>query len=267
MKTATIGCTTRPFNAIPYEEAFDLIAAAGYTDVALFANAGVLPIRSDSSREEVVTVRTAARQSGLVPSMVLGRTHLKDGVNEALIQYRKLIERAAEVGANWLLDLGTGDEALYEVYFQLMSQAAPYAQEAGLQITMKPHGGISLTTEDLLKAVQRVDHPAFAISYDPGNIIYYTAGKRMPGEDIAALKSLVSTLIIKDCTLREGKPDVLVTPGDGLVNFATVWRNLVAGGFVGPAYVECVAPGSVEQITRNITYALGFMRGIMVGPE
>ncbi len=33
---------------------------------------------------------------------------------------------------------------------------------------------------------------------------------------------VVTTAIIKDCLLRDGKPDVLITPGEGLVEMAFV---------------------------------------------
>ncbi len=257
-----LGCTTRPYNELGCEEALVRIARAGYAHAALFAHRGVLPVRSDCTAAEMAQLRRAAADAGVVPSMVLGRTQLDGGVDHAVADYRRLIDRVADLGAGWLLDLGTGKEALYEVYFELMRQVAPYAQEAGVHITMKPHGGISLTTEHLLEAVRRVDHPAFAISYDPGNIIYYTAGERHPGDDIADIAPRVSTLIVKDCVVEGGKPDVMVTPGRGLVDFALVWRRLREGGFSGPSYVECVAPGEGAQVDRDLTHTLGFMRGI-----
>ena len=45
----TIGCTSRPYNMLSYNEAYSRIAAAGYTEVAVFANEGQMPVRSDSS--------------------------------------------------------------------------------------------------------------------------------------------------------------------------------------------------------------------------
>ena len=38
-------------------------------------------------------------------------------------------------------------------YFELMRRVAPHAEEAGVGISMKPHGGISLTTEHLQAAL------------------------------------------------------------------------------------------------------------------
>ena len=56
----TIGCTTRPYNGLSYTDAFGRIARAGYTDVAVFANEGQVPVRSDSTATEVAAVKKAA---------------------------------------------------------------------------------------------------------------------------------------------------------------------------------------------------------------
>lgn len=257
-----IGCTSRPFNKLGYAEAYARIGAAGYTDLAVFANEGEIPVGADSSRDEVAAVRTAAANAGLSPSMLLGRTKLNEGLELAVDNYRRLIDNAAELGARWLLDLGTGNEAHYEIYYELMRQVAPHAGEAGIGISMKPHGGISLTSEHLLDACAQVDHPAFAICYDPGNIIYYTSGASRPENDMDEVAPRVSTAIVKDCIIAGGKPDVMVTPGDGLVDFAAVLEILNRAGFNGPYYVECVGGVEVDRINRDLAFTLGYIKGI-----
>ena len=60
----------------------------------------------------------------------------------------------------------------------------PHAEECGVKVVLKPHGGITLNVDDLLKAHDRVDNPSFGICYDPGNIVYYTKGQLRPEMDI-----------------------------------------------------------------------------------
>ena len=102
------GCTTRPYNMLTCQEAFAHIARAGYTDVAIFANAGQVPVSAESTSEEVAAVREAASDASVSPSMVLARTHLDLGVDGAIQDYCRLIDRAAEVGARWI-DSKSGD--------------------------------------------------------------------------------------------------------------------------------------------------------------
>ena len=259
----TIGCTTRPYSSLTFAEACDHIASAGYTDVAVFANAGQTPVRSDSPKAEIAATRSTAADVGLTPSMLIGGTKLNLGLEAAVEDYKRLIDNTAELGTKWLLDCGTGNEAHYADYFELMRQAAPHAASAGVNITMKPHGGISLTVQDLLEADGKVNHPAFGICYDPGNIIYYTKGELRPETDVALAAPKVTTVIIKDCVVEDGTPDVMVTPGEGLVDFQRVLGGLAAGGFDGPLYVECVGGKALDEINKNVTSTLKFVRDIL----
>ena len=259
----TIGCTTRPYAGLSYEEAFARIAEAGYTDVAVFASQKAVPVRSESTPEEVAAVRKAAADAGVAPSMLIGRTQLNLGLDAAVADYRRLIDNAAALGTVWLLDCGTSKEEFFDDYFELMRQAAPHAEQAGVNITMKPHGGISLTAEHLITANEKVNHPAFGICYDPGNIIYYTVGEMRPETDVAEVAPIVTTGIIKDCVVEDGKSNVMVTAGDGLVDFYTVLSGLVGGGFDGPLYVECVGSTEVKAVDRDVAFTLGYTKGIL----
>ena len=259
----TIGCTTRPYGSLTFTEACEHIAAAGYTDVAVFANDGQVPVQADSTDAEIAETRKAASAAGLTPSMLIGSTKLNLGLEAAVDDYKRLINNAAALGTKWLLDCGTGNEAHYADYFELMRQAAPHAAKMGVNITMKPHGGISLTVQDLIDADAEVNHPAFGICYDPGNIIYYTKGDLRPETDVAIAAPKVSTTIIKDCVVEDGVPDVMVTPGEGLVDFETVLSGLVSGGFEGPLYVECVGGTAVDEINKNTKATLKFVSDIL----
>ena len=259
----TIGCTTRPYHKLSYREAFERIGAAGYSDVAVFASEGEVPVRSDSTADDVAAVRKAAADAGVAPSMLIGGTKLDLGLDGAVDDYKRLIDNAAALGTRWLLDCGTGKEEHFDSYFELMRQAAPHAEKAGVRITMKPHGGISLTADDLISAYEKVNHAAFGICFDPGNIIYYTKGDLRPETDVAEVAPKVTTGIIKDCVVEDGKSDVMVTAGDGLVDFYAVLSGLVGGGFDGPLYVECVGSDAPDAVDRDIAFTLGYTKGIL----
>ena len=120
-----------------------------------------------------------------------------------------------------------------------------------------------MTADNLIAAHDRVGHSAFGICFDPGNIIYYTKGTARPETDVARVAPLVTTAIIKDCLLRDGKPDVLITPGEGLVDFDAVLSGLVGGGFRGPLYVECVGGQTLDEIDRNVLATREFVEEIL----
>ncbi len=261
----TIGCTTRPYGQLSYIEAYSRIAEAGYSDVAVFANEGRVPVGPESSPAEVAAVRQAADAAGVVPSMLIGGTRLGGGLSAAVDDYKRLIDNAAALGTTWLLDCGTSNDAHFDDYFELMRQAAPHADQVGVKITMKPHGGISLTVSHLLGAHATVNHAAFGICFDPGNIIYYTKGDLRPETGVSEVAAVVTTGIIKDCTVIDGVPDVMVTPGDGLVDFHSVLSGLIGGGFEGPLYVECVGGKEPDEVDRDVAFTRGYVEGILTG--
>ena len=66
-----------------------------------------------------------------------------------------------------------------------------------------------------------------------------------------------------DCVVNDGVPDVMVTPGEGLVDFEKVLAGLVEGGFKGPLYVECVAGKELDEINKNVKSTLKFLNDIL----
>ena len=138
-----------------------------------------------------------------------------------------------------------------------------HAEIAGVGLTLKPHGGITLTIDDLIDAFDKVSHPAFGICYDPGNIIYYTKGELHPAPDIARIAPIVTTGIIKDCLVTDSVPDVMVTPGEGLVDFEKALGGLIEGSFRGLLYVECVAGKKLDEINKNVKSSRKFIGDIL----
>ena len=261
----TVGCTTRPYGKLSFPEACKQIAAAGYSDVAVFRCGDAVPVNSAVPPAAAKEAGRIARDAGLDPSMLIGRTQLNLGLEAAVDDYKTLIDRAADLGTTWLLDCGTGNEEHYELYYELMRQAAAHAQQAGIHITLKPHGGITLTGEGMLDAYEKVGHPAFGLCFDPGNIIYYTKGDLVPEVEVAKVADKVTTGIIKDCTVDKeaDKANVLVTPGEGLVDFPAVLAALTSKGFTGPLYVECVAGEELDEIDGNVRGTLPFVQNIV----
>ncbi len=196
-------------------------------------------------------------------SMLIGPTKLDLGLESAVDDYRRLIDNAAALGSKWLLGFGTSKEEQYEDYYEMLCKTVPHAGDVGVSITLKPHGGITLDADYLLEAVERVNHPAFGICMDPGNIIYYTKGAQRPETDVDRLAPKVNTGIIKDCSIMNDTPEVMVTPGEGLVDFERILGGLTNNGFRGPLYVECVGGTQIDEIDRNVKATRKFVEDIL----
>jgi len=108
-----------------------------------------------------------------------------------------------------------------------------------LGLSIKPHGGKNATGPECRKLIERVGHSNFRIWYDPGNIFYYSDGKLDPVDDVATVDGLVVGMSVKDFLPPK---EVLITPGQGRVNFSEVFARIRKGGFTsGPLVIECVA--------------------------
>jgi sugar phosphate isomerase/epimerase len=247
-----LGSTTRPWHTWSFDQACQAIAHAGYEEVSIYSNAGKIPLTSESTPTEIAETVAITKKYEIVPTMLLGSPRLDLSLDDAVADFIKLIDATSASGCPWVMNGGTENEALFDKYFEIMRQTAPYAEKKGVQILLKPHGGLGLTGRDLANAVEKVNNSAFRICYDPGNIIYYTKGKVRPEPDVDDVAEFVTFCIIKDCIIKEdGNPDVWILPGDGLVDFPVVLGKLVKAGFSGPLHVECLGGSELDDVNER----------------
>jgi len=243
-----IGCYTRPWAKYDYRVALDAIAEAGFKYAGLMTakSKNNLVISVETTLEEAEQVGREARKRGLkIPSVYGGGIPVNKSLEAGIEGLRKLIDNCAACGAGNLLMGGIGNEKLFKAYYKAIAECCDYAVEKGLGISVKPHGGLNATGPQCRKTIEMVNHKNFRIWYDPGNIYYYSDGKRDPVDDAATVDGLVVGMCIKD---YKHPKKVDLTPGTGMVDFPAVMARLKQGGFTGgPLVVECLDPGDLEQ--------------------
>ena len=205
-----------------------------------------LIISVDTSLEEARQVGHEVKQRGLkVPSVYGGGIPVNKSLKAGIKGMRKLIDNCVACGAKNLLMGGTGNKKLFKLYYKAIAECCDYAQEKGLGISIKPHGGLNATGPQCRKTIEMVGHRNFRIWYDPGNIFYYSDGKLNPIDDAATVDGLVVGMCIKD---YKHPKNVDVTPGTGQVDFPAVFARLKKGGFThGALMIECLDPGDVKK--------------------
>lgn len=247
-----VGCYTRPWDKHDYRLALDAIAEAGFKHAGLMSTsqkAGRLVISVDTTPEEAETIGREVSSRGMaIPSVYGGPIPVNQSLEAGIAGLKKLIDACVAAGAKSLLMGGMGRASLYETYYKAIGECCGYAAEKGLPITVKPHGGLNATGAQCRKCLETVGSKNFSLWYDPGNIYFYSDGKRNPVEDAATVDGLVTVgMCIKDFSMStEGgrvSKDVWVTPGTGMVNFPAVMANLKKGGFTGGDLV-------IETVTR-----------------
>jgi sugar phosphate isomerase/epimerase len=245
-----IGCFNRPWlgeKAIAwnYDTALDGIKAAGYKLTGMLTRTAKEPfIGSDATPEYLAELKQKIAARGLAVNM--GALRIKSVLPLAgqIKDTRQQIENGKTMGVEFLLTFGAKDAKEYEDYYKLMRDASAYAQERGLKVVLKPHGGASGAAEEIQRCLDKVNHPNFKIWFDAGNIIYYTG--KDPVEQLKPIAQQVTGFCAKDCA--EPKGSVFVEFGTGKVDFRAVFTELKMAGFNGPVMVECCALGDTPEI-------------------
>lgn len=255
-----IGIYTRPWDKYDYRVAFDAIADAGFEYAGLMTTKSDtrLVISVETTEKEAATVADELRQRKLkVPSVYGGRIPVHESVEAGVEGLKRLIDRCAVCGCKSLLMGGMPKEALYEPYYRAIASCCDYAAERGMTITVKPHGGLNATGPQCRKAVELVDNKNFGVWYDPGNIMYYSAGELNPVDDASSVAGLVMGMCVKD---YKHPKSVAVTPGTGRVDFPGVMATLREGGFTsGALVIECLEPGDLDHLLTEAKKARQFV--------
>jgi sugar phosphate isomerase/epimerase len=241
-----IGCFNRPWTKWSYDDTLDATKAAGYTITGLlsptkddvFTSANATPAYLAALKAKI-----AAR--GLKVNMTALRVKTALPLAEAIADTRQQITNGHTMGVEFALTFGEDKPERYAHYFKIMADAAAFAQERGIKLVMKPHGGGSGSSQEIVTAVKSVGHANFKIWYDAGNIIYYTG--KDPVAELEPILAHVTGFCAKDCAAP--KSDVMIQFGTGKVDFAAVFKKLKSGGFNGPIMVECCKIGATAAET------------------
>lgn len=243
-----IGCFNRPWTKWSYDEALDSIKAAGYSWTGLLT-----PTKTDvftgsaATPESLASLKQKLAARGLKANMCALRIKNELPLAGAIADTRKQIENAHTLGLQFALTFGEAKPERYAQYHRVMADAAAFAQERGVKLVMKPHGGGSGASDEILHALKAVGHPNFKIWYDAGNIIFYTG--KDPVAELEPIAQHVTGFCAKDCGAQKG--DVMIQFGTGKVDFAGVFKKLKSAGFNGPIMVECCKIGATPQETTD----------------
>jgi sugar phosphate isomerase/epimerase len=244
-----IGCFNRAWTQWSYDDALDGIKAAGYKLTGfLTGQRGEAFTSSAATPEYLDGLKKRIAQRGLGVNMTTIRFRPDAPLEENISDLRKQIENAARLELKFMLTFGVDKPAHYENFYRLMADAAAQGEKRGLQIVLKPHGGGSGASEEILRCLDKVTHANFKIWYDAGNIIYYTG--KDPLTELEPIARHVTGFCAKDCAAP--KAEVMSQFGTGKVDFKGVFAKLKAIGFNGPIMVEGIKVGvTAEETSAN----------------
>jgi sugar phosphate isomerase/epimerase len=259
-----VGCFTRPWADFDVLTCFDAVAKAGFHYLGLMTTApdNRLVISVSTQEKEALRIGREAKSRGLIILSVYGGGFpVEQSLETGIEGLRRLIALCAACGSKSLLLGGTEKAETFEAYYQAVARCCDEAMRQGIQLTVKPHGGLNATGPQCRKIIEKVGHRNFRLWYDPGNIFYYSDGQLDPVEDAASVDGLVSGMSVKD---YQPPKTVDVTPGSGLVNFKGVLTRLKKGGFKsGPLLIECLKRGDLVALHNEAVQARQFLEACL----
>ncbi len=256
-----IGCFNRPWAQWPFAETLKSVKAAGYGLTGLLTRTKMDPfIADDATPEYLEGLKGAIAASGVKAIMGALRSRHDVPLEQTTASLRKQIDNAAFLGLKSVMTFGIDNPEQFDHYFKAMADAAAHGQEKGVQVVMKPHGGSSGSSEEIIAAMKKVNHRNFSIWYDAGNIIYYTG--KDPIEELKPIVKYVTGFCAKDCGQPKG--DVMIQFGTGKVDFKGVFQVMKGAGFNGPIMVEGVAGGDTpEAVAANARANREFLEKVL----
>ena len=245
-----IGCFNRPWigdktRSWGYDTALDGIKAAGYKLTGMLTRTANEPfIGSDATPEYLAALKKKIAARGLKVNMGALRLKFDLPLDEMIKDTRRQIDNGKTMDVEFLLTFGANNPRKYEEYYKLMQDAAAYAQERGLKVVLKPHGGASGAAEEIMRCLDKVNHPNFKVWFDAGNILFYTG--KDPLDQLKPIAPQVTGFCAKDCEKQRGS--VWLQFGTGKIDFRALFAELKQTGFDGPIMVECCALGDTPEI-------------------
>ncbi len=262
-----LACMTLPYAAFPLERALLGIRWAGFTRVAWGVTHEKRPaLALEASPREAAALARQTRDAGLTPVMMFSTVMLEEAGAGAA--HKRRVDQAAAAGIPYLLTFGRTAPGQYDAAVAALREAGPHAQQAGVTVLLKQHGGNTGTGLDCLKMLRDVNHPSVRMGYDAGNVMDYESHN--PLAEIATCVPEIRALCLKDH--RDTPKDEDCAPGLGEIDHYKLLMPLRRTGMTLPLVFENIfeplvprpttAAGVDQLARRSREYIETVLRGL-----
>lgn len=242
--TFQVACMTLPYSQFPLERALSGIRDAGYKFVAWgtthkdAAGRDFPVIGTDAAPINAAELAKNCRDQGLQPVMMFSGIYPEHA--DAVRVFKSRIEQAEAAGISQILTFGHTEGANRDLWIKRFRELGPVAQDHGVLIVIKQHGGESGTGAACARIVAEINHPSVKVNYDAGNVMDYL--DLDPLKDIQSCASEIRSFCIKDH--RNFPKDEDCGPGFGEIDHYKLLNTVTATGLTMPLCCENIfAPG------------------------
>lgn len=254
-----IACMTLPYSQFPLPRALAGIREAGFKYVAWGTthreDGREVPVMAPTDAPgKAKDLGTRCRDLGLEPIMMFSTVYPEH--KEAPEVFRARIRQAAAAGIPQVLTFGHTQGGHRELWVKRFKEWGPIAQDHGMMLVIKQHGGETGTGKACAEIVQEVAHPAVKVNYDAGNVMDYLDLDPIP--DIRSCASEVRSFCIKDH--RNFPKDEDCGPGFGEIDHYKLLHPVAFSGLKMPLCCENISaplvprpknPEEIDQLARR----------------
>lgn len=256
---------TVPYSDVSWERALSGLAQSGYSYVGFgLKHEGVQVPGPRWSDDELKQLADQMGDYGLKPVVMFAAVRIME--KGAIEAYKKRIDTAKKLGVEIITSAGINVDITpgtplasdqipdeHREYVRRMQIVGDYAEDHGIIIGIKPHGGNTGTAARLLHVLADVDRNAVQAFYDVGNVRYYEGLD--PMIDITEIKENIPIICAKDHRGEQSNRDFPI-PGEGDIDFSKIFGHLKEIGFDGYVTVERVdGSKEAEQVDQRMERA------------
>jgi len=148
--------------------------------------------------------------------------------------------KGAALGCTSLFTSARAGELPLQVAYDRLRRLGEIAAAHGLKVGLETHPDLCENGAKAAATMAEINHPAVGVNYDTANVYYYNHGVDTV-EEVAKVARDVVSVHLKD-TLGGYRDARFPRFGEGVVDFAGVFRVLNEVGFHGPFTIELEGP-------------------------
>lgn len=271
-----IACMTLPYSRFPLGRALTGIKSAGYRYVAWGtthreAEGNQVPVMAaDASPAKAKELGGRCRDLGLEPVMLFSGVYPEAGNHLEVMKNR--IAQAKAAGIGQLLTFGNtrgGERKRWVEHFKILGRMA---RENGVQIVLKPHGGLTADGVRTQELVREIEEEGVKVNYDAGNVMdYLRIDPSAVLADFAKCARDVISFCIKDH--RRFPQDQDCGPGLGEIDHYRLLAPVAFRGRTMPLCCENIsapmlpAPTKPEEVDALARRAREFLELVIQGVQ
>jgi len=267
-----LACMTLPYASVPFKRALTGIKSAGFRHVAWGTTHQETPggepipvMPADSAPVKAKELAKLCRDMGLEPSMMFSTVYPEAADGLKVLTNR--IKQAGAAAIPQVLTFGHNSGGNRDVWIERLVQLGPIADDHGVILVIKQHGGSTGTGKACAEIIHEVNHPNIKVNYDAGNVMDYLDVDPIP--DIVQCANEVFSFCIKDH--RNWPVDQDCGPGFGEIDHYQLLHPVAFTGRSMPLCFENIfapllpRPTQAESIDALARRAREFIETVVSG--